>query len=89
MLVGGGVPQKVKVTVQVLLVIALLVIYCVQIKGFNVQAGILLAIMIASAGLSFFNREEEAGGAADTVLAGLIGFSIGLVISNSQIQIVK
>jgi hypothetical protein len=88
MLEGGAVPQKVKVAVYVIILIALLVIYCVQIKGFNVQAGILLATMIASAGLSFFNREEQAGGAADTVLAGLIGFSIGLVISNSQIQIV-
>ena len=89
MLEGGALPQKVKAAIYVLLIVTLLIIYFVQIKTFNVQGGIVFALMAAGAGLAYFNKDEEQGGISDTLLAGIAGYTIGLVISNSQIQLVK
>ncbi len=88
MLEGGAISQKVKILIYALLIVVLLIIYCVQIKGFNVQAGIVFILMAAGAGLTYANKDEEQGGFSDTLIAGVLGYSIGLVISNSQIQLI-
>ena len=79
-----GPSNKVKTAIYVLISLALLVFYCIQVKGFTVQAGVWIAVILIGGGMLWYGMAQ---GPMETALLVLIGLSAGMVISNANIKL--
>ena len=81
---SAGPSRRVKTIIYVLISLALLVVYCLQVNKFTTQAGVWIGVILLGGGLLWF---EQGGEFLLTILLFLIGSSAGMVISNANIKI--
>lgn len=81
---GAGPSRRVKTALYVVISLALLVVYSLQVNKFTTQAGVWIVIIFLGGGLLWL---DIGGEFMITILLFLIGSSAGMVISNANIKI--